>query len=165
MKNDRSICITINGGDITLLIPQRDASAEPIAAGQAAPAGFEIRDDVVIDLARGLMWSRADVVPKGCNHATAEKACRELRLHGFDDWRLPTRAELLTLVDDTRHEPAIDTAAFPSCKSNWYWTSTPCAWSSGCAWFVSFGYGYASLAPRGNGYAHARAVRSVSPGQ
>jgi hypothetical protein len=165
MKNDRSICITINGGDITLLIPQRDASAEPIAAGQAAPAGFEIRDDVLIDLARGLMWSRADVVPKGCNHATAEQACRDLRLHGFDDWRLPTRAELLTLVDDTRHEPAIDTAAFPSCKSNWYWTSTPCAWSSGYAWLVSFSGGGAGYVRRDYYLALARAVRSVSPGQ
>jgi hypothetical protein len=35
---------------------------------------------------------------------------------GFTDWRLPTRVELLTLVDDTKWNPAIDTEKFPDCR-------------------------------------------------
>jgi hypothetical protein len=56
-------------------------------------------------------------------------------------WRLPTRTELLTLVDDTRCDPAC--SVFPDCPSEWFWTSTPWAGSSSYAWFVDFYYGNA----------------------
>ena len=74
----------------------------------------------------------------------------------MNDWRLPTRAELVALVDDTRHEPAIDTSLFPRVKPRWHWTSTPCAWSSASAWYVSFYGGNVSYGRRGlNGFALA----------
>jgi hypothetical protein len=59
-----------------------------------------------------------------------------------DGWRLPTRAELLTLVDDTRRNPAC--SVFPDCPSAWFWTSTPWAGSSSYAWSVDFNAGSAS---------------------
>jgi hypothetical protein len=120
----------------------------------------------VLDTHHQLLWSAEEVGGERLNHADAPKACAELILCAGPA-RLPTRAELLTLVDDTRHEPAIDLAFFPTCRSNWYWTSTPAAWSpSGYAWIVSFGYGLASYYRRSGG-AFVRAVRSVgaSPGQ
>ena len=97
----------------------------------------------VIDHATGLMWTveslgDPDDADEGLPHAECEKRCAELRLLGFDDWRMPTRAELAALVDDTRHEPAIDTALFPRVKPRWHWTSTPAAWSSASAWVVYF---------------------------
>ena len=78
----------------------------------------------VIDHATGLMWSVESLGDpsdddSGLPHAECEKRCAELRLLGFDDWRLPTRAELAGLIDDTRHEPAIDTALFPRVKPRW----------------------------------------------
>jgi hypothetical protein len=78
---------------------------------------------------------------------------------GFTDWRLPTRVELLTLVDDTKWNPAIDTSKFPDCQSDWYWTSTPAAFSpADCAWIVGFGFGGANWFSR-DGRAFVRAVR------
>jgi hypothetical protein len=143
-----------------------DTSGDAEAVGDdARHQAVELPEGIVLDEARGLMWSRDDVVPKACKHAAAEKACRELRLGGFDDWRLPTIAELLTLVDYARHEPAIDVEKFPACKSAWYWTSTPAAWSSDFAWVVAFGFGLADGARRGASLALARAVRSVPAGQ
>ena len=44
---------------------------------------------------------------------------------------------LLTLVDITRFDPAIDTAAFPDIKGGWFWSSDLCAWSSASAWGVA----------------------------
>ncbi len=131
------------------------------------PRGLQINADpgTVTDRRTGLMWSRDEIVAKCTTHAKAEQACKALRVGGFDDWRLPTRAELLTLVDDTRHAPAIDINAFPSCKSDWYWTSTIAAWSSDYAWIVTFSYGYAYYYRRDYNYGLVRAVRVVAPGQ
>jgi hypothetical protein len=135
-------------------------------------AGAELPADAkqwaaVFDRSTGLMWSAENVGNERLNHEAATKACAELQLCGLADWRLPTRAELLTLVDDTRHEPAIALEFFPTCRSSWYWTSTPAAWSpSACAWIVHFSLGNAYYYPRNHG-AFVRAVRSVgaSPGQ
>ncbi len=119
-------------------------------------------DGTVTDTTSGLMWSKEDVGDRQ-SWEPADKACRALTLAGFSDWRLPTRAELLTLLDDTRHEPAIDVSAFPTCKSNWYWTGTPAAWDPSCAWIVLFDFGYASSLRRSYG-AFVRAVRSARGG-
>ncbi|ENE1252696.1 DUF1566 domain-containing protein [Stenotrophomonas maltophilia] len=92
------------------------------------------------------------------SHADCEKACRGLRLLGHDDWRLPTRAELSAMVDESRHEPAIDTALFPGVLPRWHWTSTAAAWSSASAWGVGFSGGGVSGNRRGDG-GFALAVR------
>lgn len=120
-------------------------------------------DGTVTDTTTGLMWTKHDVGEDRMVHAAAESACKVLELGGHKDWRLPTRAELLTLVDDTRHDPAIDVSAFPSCKSNYYWTGTPAAWNAACAWVVYFSYGSAYDDDRDD-TAFVRAVR-VPAGQ
>ncbi|OBU50134.1 DUF1566 domain-containing protein [Stenotrophomonas maltophilia] len=105
--------------------------------------GSDPRTDhvAVIDHSTGLMWavkSIGDSDGDPMSQADCEKACSGLRLLGHDDWRPPTRSELAALVDDTRHEPAIDSSLFPGVLSRWHWTSTPCAWSSASAWGVDF---------------------------
>jgi len=95
----------------------------------------------VIDSTTGLEWIAKPLAGE-FEHQKAIDACAALDFADHKDWRLPTRAELLTLVDITRHEPAIDTAAFPDFpKRGWFWTSDLCAWSSASAWLVYFGLG------------------------
>ena len=96
--------------------------------------------ETVVDTTTGLEW-QATPFAESMKHADAVQACADLRLGGHDDWRLPTRAELLTLVDDARYSPAIDTDAFPDTPSAWFWTSTPYASDDSYAWFVYFGLG------------------------
>lgn len=122
-------------------------------------------DDTITDPVTGLMWSKATLSKKCVTQKTAEKTCNELELAGHKDWRLPTIAELFTLVDHTRHGPAIDTSAFPDTKSDWYWSSTLCAWSSGHAWIVSFSDGFVGSVSRGYNHGFVRAVRAASPRQ
>lgn len=104
----------------------------------------------VAEIKKGLPWRKAQAVP-----ATLDTA-------GFTDWRMPTVEELFLLADRTRTEPAIDTAFFPDCKSDWYWSSTPyCESPGGCAWCVGFRNGDSSWDARdGGGF-----VRAVRPGQ
>ena len=132
------------------------------ANGDSADGSDPRTDHVaVIDHATGLMWaikSIGDSDGDPMSQADCEKACSELRLLGYDDWGMPTRAELAALVDDTRHEPAIDTSLFPGVLPRWHWTSTPAAWSSASAWIVSFYFGGVGSNPR-SGYGFALAVR------
>jgi len=77
---------------------------------------------------------------------------------GFSDWRRPTIRELLSVVDFTQHDPAINTAYFPNTMSSYYWSLTPLALSPHLAWCVYFNYGNWSYYDRSNRY-YVRAVR------
>lgn len=84
---------------------------------------------------------------KPMTYAEAVRYCDDLNFAGFDDWRLPTVNELLSITDDTRFDPAIN-KAFKNVtyetndkgeKSyGWYWSSTKNADDSSFAWFVRF---------------------------
>ena len=137
-----------------------------LADGSEVPAE-DPRDThvAVIDHHAGLMWSVESLGdPNDHDSGVSQDKCielaREYNLLGYEDWFLPSRAQLASLVDDTRHEPAIDTHLFPRVKPRWHWTSTPCAWSSASAWFVYFYYGYVYFSRRDyDGF--ALAVRRV----
>jgi hypothetical protein len=78
----------------------------------------------------------------------------------FNDWRLPTIQELLTLVDYTKHSPASNLA---DTKSDFYWAFTVNAPYSDDAWGVYFYYGYSSYYHKDyNGY--VRCVRNGENG-
>lgn len=103
-----------------------------------------------------LEWSHTLLDGERVTYAEAEKAVAELG----DGWRLPTRQELESLLDISRHEPAIDVEAFPDTKSDWYWSDTPCAWNKASAvWVVNFNDGYVGYYGRCY-FACVRAVRS-----
>jgi len=117
--------------------------------------------EITRDPATGLEW-QAVPFAEAMTFKQAEKACKELHLGGHGDWRLPTRAELLSIVDDTRHNPAIDTDAFPDTPSAWFWTSTPYAANPAeCAWVVGFGHGLSNFVNR-DYHGRVRAVRGPS---
>jgi len=162
-KGDTEIQLALSPASIANLIELADdQSIDQYATGHTklfadgtSAVGSDPRTDhvAVIDHATGLMWavkSIGDSDGDPMSQADCEKACSELRLLGFDDWRLPIRTELAALVDDTRHEPAIDTSLFPGVLPRWHWTSTPAAWSSASAWFVDFNNGDVGLDHRDN---------------
>jgi hypothetical protein len=111
----------------------------------------------VLDKRTNLIWSAACV--KADNHAEAmELATAHAGVNGHDDWRAPTVEELFLLADRTKCDPAIDEEFFPNTPADWFWTSSPSAGDSSCAWGVSFGGGGADWGDR-NGVGFVRAVR------
>jgi hypothetical protein len=128
-----------------------------------AADGAKLADDAtewvaVLDNTTALIWTVEET--KDMPWKKAQAAVKKLDTAGFKDWRLPTVEELFLLADRTKHSPAIDTAFFPNCKSDWYWTSTPTAFSPGVfAWVVFFGNGSATWGSQGNGLS-VRAVRA-----
>lgn len=98
-------------------------------------------DNTVTDTKTNLTWMKEDD-GKERTWKDAIEYCVEINLPG-KGWRLPTIEELFTLIDFSRHHPAID-PIFTNTKSSWYWSSSPRADGSGGAWFVYFNNGYVS---------------------
>ena len=111
----------------------------------------------VLDSTTGLIWDIGEYAPM--NWADAKAHVKTLRTAGFKDWRLPTVQEFVAILDYSRANPAIDTAAFPNCKSDWYWTGTPDVSYSVCAWVVNLHYGGVSRDHQTTHY-YVRAVRA-----
>ena len=116
-----------------------------------------------LDPKTGLMWASKDVSSERMTFAEAKRACDKFNCAGFDDWRLPTIAELETLRDLSRFDPAADPEL--GIKPNYYLSSTPAASSPGdYAWSVDFYYGSVYCYNQDNA-AFVRAVRGSRAGQ
>ncbi|TWI71693.1 pre-peptidase [Desulfobotulus alkaliphilus] len=82
-----------------------------------------------------------------CKHSDCDtkgfvEAVNEAGLCGARDWRMPTRKEILSIVNYGRRNPSIDTEFFPNTQSSWFWSSSPRANVSGRAWNLAFASGH-----------------------
>ncbi|MBT8348526.1 MAG: DUF1566 domain-containing protein [Sulfurovum sp.] len=71
-------------------------------------------------------------------HGEAKAYCKALKLDTFENWRLPTLPELLTIVDYTRYKPAIVKEFKHVDNDTVYWSSTISARASDDFWGVVF---------------------------
>jgi len=125
-------------------------------------------EPIVRDTDTGLTWqgcaagmSGDDCATGGASSMTWQAAlayCADLDWGGFDDWRLPDRNELQSIVDYESYSPAIDEAAFPGTPSSRFWSSSSNADDSSSAWTVYFDYGSVNNAVKSHP-AQARCVR------
>lgn len=94
-----------------------------------------------------------------CNTEAYIAALNAANYCGYSDWRLPTRTELLTLLDYSRINPSVtpDFAQFTS--PGGYWTSSTSAADNTSAWSVGFFNGGDYLLSKKSSTAAVRAVR------
>jgi len=128
-------------------------------------AGFT-RDSsgVVADNATGLAWQddygdNAEVIKKSTWQEVLVY-CEELSLGGKNDWRLPNKNELFSIVDMSKYSPVIS-SIFTNVTPNRYWSSTSAVSDPSAAWIVSFENGYVSWYNKTDDYS----VRCVRGGQ
>lgn len=120
--------------------------------------------DTIVDTQTHLIWQAVDSVT---THPWSDAAsyCQNLTLGGSTGWRLPTLGELQTLVDDSRADPAIDPAAFPSMPTDnlAFWTSSSLTgFGTKYGWTVSFQEGIAAFSFWTDSL-HVRCVASSPP--
>jgi hypothetical protein len=93
--------------------------------------------DVVLDSVTQLTWQR-QLSDRTYSWSEARSYCSCLTLGGYDDWQVPSRVELVSIVDFTRQDPALDPLAFPDTPFEWFWSSSTVAGEDGLAWYVAF---------------------------
>lgn len=94
-----------------------------------------------------------------CNTQAFVARMNKVAWCGFADWRMPTRKELLSIVDYGNGRPMVDEDYFPE-VGQFIWTNTPLALGSVSAWGVNFNYGNSFSIDKRN----ARQVRLVRGG-
>lgn len=112
------------------------------AAVNPNPATYTPNGDLVVAGITDLTWQRDQSAPK--TYADAKKYCEDLVVGGESNFRLPSRIELVTLLD-LEKTPRIDTAAFTGTTGGPYWTSSevrPFDATSPSYWVVDFADGH-----------------------
>jgi hypothetical protein len=101
-------------------------------------ASYKVSPDLVLDNVTGRAWR--EPIPDGekglRTFAEAKQLCASA-----GQWRLPSRIELVTLLDLSQ-SPAVDHATFPSTEGIEYWTSSevrPYGTNGYMRWTVQFG--------------------------
>jgi hypothetical protein len=120
------------------------------------------KDGTVIDLVAGLMWKQEESGQLGLEDAL--KYCEDLRLGGYNDWRMPTIRELGSLLDiNFRDGNWFHKDLFPDViisPLGFYWSGTTYAATFG--WGVNFQFGYDGYyADKINGKYPFRPVRNI----
>ena len=92
--------------------------------------------------AEGMRWDGKACSGKLLKYSYAMAKQRAAANGGGKSWRIPTRDELVGLVDMGRKKkPRIDTEAFPQTPSAPFWASRPGSDDNLNAWLVNFGNG------------------------
>jgi len=113
----------------------------------------------VQDPVTGFIWERNPPIT-GLTHAAAITYCNDLSLDGFDDWRLPSYLELISIADFGATVPGFTVSAFPGIPQNSnYWTSTDRATSSTQAFAMNTNYPTTTYSTKSD--AAGRIVRCV----
>ena len=95
-----------------------------------------------------------------CNTESFVNRVNANGLCSFTDWRIPTVAELNSLVNFGVTEPAIDQKFFPNTQGAPYWSSSLIADSTDRARYVNFRFGQTIWSPRREFY-RIRLVRDI----
>lgn len=110
----------------------------PAGAGAIHPQTYTVEGDLVLDAVTGLTWERA-ASETSMPWSDAYAYCRNLVYEGRS-FRLPSRIELVSLLDLTQEGAAIDSAAFPETPPEGFWSSSRSAGATHHAWGVNFGF-------------------------
>ena len=130
------------------------------------PSYTDNGDGTITDNVTGLIWQKQDdattqewdVANTYCSNNTSG-------LPGTG-WRLPTRMELVSILNYGTYGPASNTTYFPNTQSSYYWSSSTWAgYASIIAWRVDFNNGYTDTNDMTGllGMQYVRCVRGQSP--
>ena len=102
-----------------------------------------IRDNtnnIVIDTSTNLMWQDVNNNNNSKNWSDAITYCESSVLGGFNDWHLPNRNELKSIIDRTIKFEALSPVFLY--RSTFFWSSSTLHDGQNTqAWFVNFSYG------------------------
>jgi hypothetical protein len=148
LKTGQTICYDLGGTVIGCIGTNQDGDRRAgVVRGYIGPTqhGIYTSDYTTTDTATGLVWKTcsqglsgancgmgsaiqlnwtdaSDHLTNGCTALNSENGGNGYA--GIKTWRLPSRKELITLLDYGQSSTAIDTIAFPATVPSDYWSST-----------------------------------------
>jgi hypothetical protein len=135
----------------------RCVSSSNDKGGSVQRLEFSVTGIAIRDAATRLEWQRrTDSATR--NWPEAVQYCRDLALDG-GGWHLPSLKELLTIVDSTRHEPAINLRMFELHLGESFWTSSEYINGRGTVYLVNFADGSADISSSHDELHYVRCVR------
>ncbi len=149
------------GGNENAFVPASTPSADFVAEGDGTVLHRPSRRTWQ-RCALGQAWdgSSCTGTPDRLSWSAALAAAESHSQAGFDDWRLPNRNELASILEDRCFSPSINAVAFPAAPIDVYWTSSPVTDGLERAWRIDFVDGL--IEPASTGTLHA--VRLVRGG-
>ena len=95
-------------------------------------------DGTITDNTTGLTWTRDANLFGLKNWEAAQAACRDCRIGGHADWRLPTINELQSTLDYSRFELALPEGhPLSGVQSTDYWSASTYTANTNFAWYMS----------------------------
>lgn len=91
---------------------------------------------IVTDTETGLIWQKTSISGKTWQQAL--DYCEKLTCAGYDDWRLPNKNELASLVNYAKYKPYKPLSDFPYMPAERFWSSSTHAKFTYEAWVVDF---------------------------
>lgn len=139
---DQQACYDARGAEIHCEGSGQDADGRPTA--RTPDERFRCRGDTVTDTLTGLCWSRnANPFEFPYTWREAFDLIDEMNrgsAHGRNDWRLPSRKEMFSIVSHQQINPALPTPhPFHDVFPGYYWTASSCARLPDQAWYVHLG--------------------------
>lgn len=131
---------------------------------------FTLRaDGTATHLPSGLMWMRCSLGQswngKTCggdaalfSWGSALQAADRHSFAGHSDWRLPSKNELASILEESCVSPAINEKVFPAAPATYFWSASPYAGVANGAWSVDFGFGSVNASVK-SGSLNVRLVR------
>ncbi len=140
-----------------LLSPGSHAACLDNLSPATPTSRFTIAGETVSDHQTGLVWLRCalgqswnsanqrcainSAQARSYTWSEAIEVANSLTLAGFNDWRLPNKNELSSIIEHACTGPAINETVFPDTALDGFWSSTPGRRDPGLAWHVNFSVG------------------------
>lgn len=167
----QTVCYNTSTGNVIACSPPGNPLAQDGSYNINPLSYTNIGTDTVTDNNTGLMWQKYEYASTynwyeasgtydAAFNPSSQNVCGSLNLGGYSDWRLPTKKDLMSIVDYSipYPGPAINTTYFPNTHVNGYWSSTAGVGNPNQVWAVDFGDGSVSFS--GKDYVmHVRCVR------
>ena len=142
LETDQTQCFDETGNEINCNNTLQDAAFDK--RKQSVHGRFHVVSEIVEDQWTGLFWSKhANLVGFPLTWKEAldfiEDINQSNRL-GRDDWRLPARSDLFSLISHQHINPALPIGhPFENVFNGYYWSRTTCARLPDQAWYVHLG--------------------------
>ena len=140
LQTGQTSCHDVDGVEIECMHSGQDAE---FRSGLDWPVPRFDRDaDIVLDKLTGLYWhANANLAGFPLEWAEAHRFIEQINAASetdYDDWRLPDRRALRSLISHQSRRPALPADhPFDNVFTHWYWSSTTVAAHPDHAWYVS----------------------------